>query len=168
MQQISELLHKGAATTNVLRFFISPQTAGLCVLQVIFTKRSHASCAWTVDLFSSDSPASAAASSSLQTHSGANVVLIFELQVDKDFEQNCSWVVSASAEAELAWVVLPGSWLILQRSRGYFLPHNALSSPVSLYFQAGPLPLLGHCSWVTWWLSPDQECGATSCAAYCF
>lgn len=49
--------------------------------------------------------------------------------------------LSASAEAALVQVVFQVSWLISQRSRGYFLPHNALSSPLSLYFQAGPLPL---------------------------
>lgn len=53
-----------------------------------------------------------------------------------------SWAAFCSCWSRvLVQVVIQGSWLISLRSGGYFLPHNTPSSPVSLCFQAGPLPL---------------------------
>lgn len=53
--------------------YLTLNCAGPCVMQVIFVQaQPH----WTMNLFSSDAPMSAAASSSLEPHTGANAVFI--------------------------------------------------------------------------------------------
>lgn len=74
-QHISKLLHKVAATANVLCFRSLSHPWTLCVMQVILAKRSLAcSRARTMNLFWTESPMAAAASSSFKTHPGANLV----------------------------------------------------------------------------------------------
>lgn len=76
--------------------------------------------------------------------SATSVCWMWKGQVNRAFEDysNYSWAAFCSCWSRvLVQVVIQGSWLISQRSRGHFLPRNTPSSPVSLCFQAGPLPL---------------------------
>lgn len=168
-------------------------------MQVIFCQaQSLCSRAWTMNLFSSDSPMAAAASSSFKTHPGANFVSVCALcaqwwllktpsgwgivQPKRDTlgYLNCRWTKTWK-KMNYSWVDFCFCWSrvgsscvsgimidLSEKQRVFPSPQCSEQSRVFVFPGRAPSSASGIVHVLHGGRLLTQECGATSCAVYCF